>query len=151
MLTNTTIQPSKIPSKAPRITMVCVTNQFSCERIIKAGRVIADLTNTQLNIISISAAKYPPNPLAMEHLYRISRENGGVMQVEYAEDPFKALISYIKSNKISNVITGVPQDEDSVLYQLWGKFTHLTFFTVDDQGQLQEARSIGSHSSMRMQ
>ena len=124
-----------------RITLVCVTNQFQCERIIKAGRVMANLTQTKLDIISVGSTEYPQNPEALEFLYKTSSANNGTMTIEYSDIPLKAITKYIKENKISNVLTGVPTTENSIIYKLWNKFTHINFFTVEQDGEIKEAKT----------
>ena len=118
-----------------RVTVVCVTNQFQCDRIIKAGRVMADLSNTALNVISVA----DQDPAALQHLFDVTKENGGSMSILYELDPAKAIIRYLKENKTSYVLTGMPENENSILYQIWEKFTHITFLTVTPEGELQEA------------
>lgn len=122
-----------------RATVVCVTNQFQCDRIIKAGRVMADLSNTTLNVISVANPDRSQDPAALQHLFDVTKENRGSMSILYASDPAKAIIRYLKENKTSNVLTGMPENENSILYQIWEKFTHITFLTVTPEGELQEA------------
>ena len=50
----------------------------------------------------------------------------------------KAIIRYIKDNKVSYVLTGIPQEGDSVTTRIWSKFTHITFFVVEHNGELRE-------------
>ena len=122
-----------------RVTVVCVTNQFQCDRIIKAGRVMADLSNTALNVISVANPGRDQDPAALQHLFDVTKENGGSMSILYELDPAKAIIRYLKENKTSYVLTGMPENENSILYQIWEKFTHITFLTVTPEGELQEA------------
>ncbi|MCI8623258.1 MAG: hypothetical protein HFG26_06285 [Provencibacterium sp.] len=119
-------------------TVVLVTNQFQCERLIHAGKTLADVTGTELCILSVQSSRYPPNPLALEHLFNISKQNGGDMNVTYGEDPAHQIIHFIKHHKTLHVVSGIPQDENSMLYTVWKKFTHIRFFTVDGQGVTSE-------------
>ncbi|MEG0898771.1 MAG: hypothetical protein RSF40_03560 [Oscillospiraceae bacterium] len=135
---------TEIINQEKRVTLVCVTNQFNCERIIKSGRVISNLSKTKLQIISVVSPDYPQNPEALEFLYRVSKENNGIMNVEYSATPLKTIIKYIKQNKISNVLTGVPTTDDSIIYKIWSKFTHINFFTVEEDGEIKEAKTINS-------
>ena len=41
-------------SEDRKATVVCVTDQFQCERIIRAGRSIANLSDTSLLVVSVS-------------------------------------------------------------------------------------------------
>ncbi len=123
-----------------RMTLVCVTNQFKCERIIKAGRVIADLTKTELGIISVVNSQYPQNPEALDYLYKISKENRGTMNITYSDAPARAISRFIKENKVSNVMTGVPTTENSVIYKLWDRFKEINFFTVEEDGEIKDSK-----------
>lgn len=123
-----------------KMTLVCVTNQFKCERIIKAGRIIADLTKTKLGIISVVNSQYPQNPEALDYLYKISKQNRGTMNITYSDAPARAISKFIKENKIANVMTGVPTAENSVIYKLWERFGEINFFTVEEDGEIKEAK-----------
>lgn len=141
--------PIEVSLSDEHLTLVCVTNQFKCERIIKAGRVIANLTKTNLEIISVSNPDYPQNPEALEFLYKTSKENSGIMNIEYSATPYKTISKYIKQNKISNVLTGVPTTEDSIIYSLREKFTHINFFTVEEDGEIKQAKTLNLTSLTR--
>lgn len=119
-------------------TVVLLTNQFRCERLIHAGKTLADVSGTELCILSVQSSLYPQNPLALEHLFNVSKQNGGVMHVTYGEDPARQIIHFIKHNKAVQVVSGIPKDENSILYTIWHKFTHLRFFSVDEEGGIQE-------------
>ena len=119
-------------------TLVCVTNQYRCERLIRAGRVVADLSNTDLNALHIASPSLPANGDALEHLFDVSKQNNAVMTVYYDSDSLKCLIRYIRENRVANVITGMPQPENSILQKLWRKFRNknIGFYTVDSEGEL---------------
>ena len=59
-----------------RQTLVLVTDQFQCERIIKAGRAIAGITHTQLRVFHICAEGRTSDPAALQYLYNSAKENG---------------------------------------------------------------------------
>ena len=126
-------------------TLVLVTNQFQCERIIRAGKRIANITGTQLMVFSVQNPDYDPTPQAMEYLFRVSKEYDAVMNVLYSQSPEKALVEYIKDEKPDNILTGMPQKKGSVLHKLWKKFPHITFFTVDEKGSFQEVLDRQNH------
>jgi K+-sensing histidine kinase KdpD len=130
-------------------TLVCVTDQMNCSRIIRAGRVLADLNKTSLSVISVASTKVPQDPASIEHLFDVSRQSGADMSVIYADDSAKAIIRYIKENKISHVLTGEPTGENSPLYRIWTKFTHIRFYTVDSSGAaMQVARQSSKGSAV---
>ena len=139
-----TIRLEKKKHQKPQ-TVVLVTNQFQCERIIKAGKRVADLTMTDLFVISVSDPQYPQNPQALEHLFQVSQLNGAMMTVFYSDDPQKTIKHYLKENRVENAITGLPRKNNSLLYAFWQKFTSIRFFTVTQDGELQEVVDRKEH------
>ena len=69
-----------------RQTLVLVTDQFQCERIIKAGRAIAGITHTQLRVFHICAEGRTSDPAALQYLYNSAKENGSVLEIAYNSD-----------------------------------------------------------------
>lgn len=124
------------PEPARRKTLVCVTDQFSCERIIQAGRTIADITHTELVVLSVADSAHPQNPKALQFLYDVSRKNGANMTVLYSDNFTKTLISYIKSEWVVNLLTGMPGSEDSPLYRVWDRFKNIRSFAVTPEGSI---------------
>lgn len=123
-------------------TVVCVTDQRNCDRIIRAGRVLADFTDTELAVINCASPSQQQDPGSIEYLFEVSRSNGAEMSVFYQQDSARAIIRYIKEHKVANVLTGLPGDENSVLYRLWERFSHVQFYVVDAGGRLQPAQRV---------
>lgn len=121
---------------ARRKTLVCVTDQFSCERIIQAGRVIANITHTELAVLNIASPGHLQNPEALQFLFDVSRENEADMTVLYSENFAKTMTQFIKNNRVVHLLTGMPGSEDSILYRIWNKFSHLNCFTVSPEGDV---------------
>ena len=119
-------------------TVVCVTDQRRCDRIIRAGRTLANLSGTELAVINVVRSEAAQNPESMEYLFSVSKENDAEMALLYSNDVAKAIIHYVKSNKVSCLLTGIPQEGDSVTTRIWSKFTHVTFFVVEQDGGLRE-------------
>lgn len=119
-------------------TVVCVTDQRQCDRIIRAGRMLANVSGTELSVINVVHSEKEQDPQSMEYLFSVSKENGAEMALLYSDNVAKAIIHYIKDNKISYLLTGIPQEGDSVTTRIWSKFTHVTFFVVEQSGKLCE-------------
>lgn len=126
-------------------TVVLVTDQFRCERLIRGGRAIADLTDTELCVLNIQSTSVPTNPQAIQYLFDVSAQSKATMQLLYSDNALKAITQYIKENKVSCVITGMPGSADSVLYKLWNKFLRVHFFTVTEEGKLDEVIHRKTH------
>lgn len=121
-----------------RQTLVLVTDQFQCERIIKAGRAIAGITHTQLRVFHICAEGHTGDPAALQFLFNSAKQNGSVLEIAYNSDFIGAITETIQSSNTVNVITGQPGDEDSILYTLWDRFPGIKFFTADPEGRLDQ-------------
>lgn len=119
-------------------TLVLVTDQFACERIIKSARIIADLSQTELTVLSVMKSGVPTNPAALEHLFGVAKEYGARMTVEFSDSPQSAIVHFIRENKVVNAITGIPQDESSILIRMWKTLLNVKFFTVTERGVLHE-------------
>ena len=118
-----------------KATVVCVTSQFQCERIIRAGRSIANISDTELLVVNVSAPDFTrQDGEALEYLFRISKENDARMTVLYSDESLKTLTDFIKKSGAVNVVTGMPQQGTSVLYKMWDKLGNVSFFTVDADG-----------------
>ena len=118
------------------LTLVLVTDQFKCERLIRAGRQMADRDGTTLEVINVAAVGAERNPEAIEYLYRISKENDAVMMIHYSDEPARFITQLIRECCPSNVVTGLPQKSNSMLHKIWMRFEQISFFTVDHDGIL---------------
>ncbi len=120
-------------------TIVCVTNQYECERLIKAGRIAADLSNTALKVVNVSSPDLSKvNFAALEYLYGVSKQYDATMSIIYSNDAYHTLVRYIKQNKATHVITGESDGKNVILPRLWSRFSQLRFFTVSLSGELRE-------------
>lgn len=118
-------------------TVVCVTNQRQCERLIKAGRVIAEISKTNLTVISVvNPGTKNQDAEALEYLFDVSKQNNAVMSIQYSTDPLRCIESFIRDNKAINVVTGLRAGQHSILPDLWKRFENTSFFTVTLEGEL---------------
>ena len=125
-----------------KTTVVCVTSQLTCERLIRAARRIADLTNTRLLVISVM----PENPSqdslkSLEYLFNVSKDFNAQMDVVYNSDAFTTLCKYFRKNDAQNVVTGMPVGNSSVLEKLWEKFSSICFYAVDFSDMILEVHN----------
>lgn len=132
-------------------TLVLVTDQFACERIIKSARVVADLNQTELLVLSVMQAKETANPAALEHLFGVAKEYGAAMTVAFSDDPYLAIVEAIAQHRVINAVTGVPNGANSMLVKLWKTQKNVNFFTVTHEGELYEVldRAYQSESEHR--
>ena len=118
-------------------TLVFVTDQFRCERLIAAGYALAEATRTTLVVMSVAPIGATANAAAIEHLYQVTRDHDAVMNVVYADDDVAGIMSRaILQNKACHVVTGLPKDDSSVIVKLWRIHSAVNFYTVSLDGQL---------------
>lgn len=67
------------PQKLHPTVLVLVTDQLSCDRLILAGRALADEHQCVLEVQNIARFGNVPDPAAIEHLYRTSLNAGARM------------------------------------------------------------------------
>ena len=128
-----------------RSTVVCVTDQRRCERLIKAGRVIANLSKTELTVISVVDQKHhTADPEALEFLFHVSKQHNAVMSILYSSDPLRCIADFIAENQAVNVVTGMREGSHSILPKLWQKFNDTCFFTVTQDGEYRPAHEEDS-------
>lgn len=119
-------------------TIVLVTDQFECERIIKASRVIADLNHNELLVLSVMKDGASANPDALEHLYSVSKEYDAQMAVQFSDSVQEAIVTFCRENRAVCAVTGVPENRDSVLVRLWKELPGVAFYVANKEGELHE-------------
>ena len=62
---NRLVPSGPAPHALERHTVVCITDQFHCEKLIHAGRLIAELSKTALAVVNVSKPDLSQN-YAME-------------------------------------------------------------------------------------
>lgn len=101
--------------------MVCVTQQKTCERLIKKGAALK--LNIKGNLYVIHVAKEGTtvnlgnskngNGSALEYLFNISKGVGADLTVLWADDITKAIENFVKDKSIGFIILGEsPNDGD---------------------------------------
>lgn len=123
-------------------TLVFVTDQIACDRLIRVGRKVADLSGTELFVINIVSANIESlNRSALEHLYSVSMEHNAAMNILNAERPFSTMADCIRQYHAEHVVTGAPKDNSAPMTRLWKAFPEIYFYTVSQNNQIQNIHS----------
>jgi K+-sensing histidine kinase KdpD len=131
----------EMEDKYSECTLVCVTDQFRCEKLIKAGRLLADKTRTNLYIFNVSSPIGKKADFsALEHLFNVSKENKAVMNIFYGKDVLEVLKKLVGEYNAVNVVTGCPESEDSILASFWEAFPDLDFYMLEASGKLKKVQ-----------
>ena len=67
------IETMGTPGVRRPVTMVLVTDQFHCRRLIMAGRQLADREGASLEVVNVAAPGAERNPQAIEYLFQTSQ------------------------------------------------------------------------------
>ncbi|MFA9380910.1 MAG: hypothetical protein ACERKO_07610 [Acetanaerobacterium sp.] len=116
-------------------TIVCVTDQINCERIITRGREIAEKTQTNLYVINVDSG-HTRDLDAIEHLFRVSKKNGAVMNIFYNKRVLDTIMNCIGEYTATNVVSGIPQTVDSILNQLWEVMPQIDYYMIGLKGDI---------------
>lgn len=90
------------------ITLVCVTAQYSCERLIREGRKIANLTDTKLYVINIQQKDAWGNKFSkeLEHLFLVSKKLDAQMITFFSDHPIEIINDCIVRSNVKNIVLG---------------------------------------------
>ena len=91
--------------------LVCVTAQQSSEKLIDAGREIADENAADLEVISvlpIEGFDSRNNPEILDRLHQYAKSAGGDMAVYFSDDPTLTVAAHMARTKPKLLVTGYP-------------------------------------------
>lgn len=91
--------------------LVCVTVQKECERLIMAGKRLADSGQLPLRVLHVatpgeSPLSNPDTQEALNCLYSLSRETGAEMTILYNPDVRQAIVDYAHQVHAVCVVVG---------------------------------------------
>ncbi|HML48765.1 MAG TPA: universal stress protein UspA [Clostridia bacterium] len=97
----------------PCKTMVCVTVQKNCERLIREGSKFAQGLSHGLSVVHVAPIDahflgQTQDGEALEFLYRISREFGADMDVLRSDRPLDTLVEHARKIGAQCVVLGAP-------------------------------------------
>ena len=116
-------------------TIVCVTDQINCERIIMRGREIADKTKTNLYVINVDNGS-KRDISAIEHLFNVSKEYNAVMNIFYNDQVLDTIVNCIHEYQAVNVVSGMPQTVNSILNKLWAMMPQIDYYMIGLEGDI---------------
>lgn len=97
--------------KKPSV-LVCVTGQYDCDRLIKAGYAYAVVSGWDLHVLCIHT---PVNDLSglsdeIEYLYRTAKELGADMTVAFNHNASQCAADFAKKINARQLVTGIPDN-----------------------------------------
>jgi K+-sensing histidine kinase KdpD len=132
--------------------LVCVTDQESCDRLIKAGNTLATLASLPLKVISVRPRK-SGNWLAseeLEYLFHLSKQLGAEMIIRFHDFAAEAVGDYIANNDVQTVVVGSPPQPGQSVFvgTLEELFPDLPIVCVHDDGRLQLSSVFQDNSNL---
>lgn len=116
---------------------VCVTGQMDCDKLINAGRELADSVDAALVVMSALPRLYDVQTAqVLEYLYSCSTQAGAQMLVMYTDHPMDALIDGFKKQNVGHVLLGAPRDHSSQMgARLMYAYPNVKYYALDPQGK----------------
>lgn len=121
---------------------VCVTNQRDCDRLIKAGRDLADKLGCDLAVMSALPRLYDGETAkVLEYLYSCSAQAGAEMLVMYTDKPMEALLNALSKRGVAHVILGQPKRKSTQMgTRLMCGYPQATYYMLDRASQAYPVR-----------
>lgn len=119
--------------------LVFVTPQPASQKLIEAGKTIAEETGAQLEIMSI----FPQNSCfgldtqSLETLNGLAKEFDAQMTVYFSDDTVLTAVGHVAKHKPCAVVTGFPGEKSSRFIEGFHSFLpRLEISMVDDDGKI---------------
>ncbi|MGI6151500.1 MAG: hypothetical protein ACOYIR_06075 [Christensenellales bacterium] len=111
--------------------LVLVTNQASCERLIRTGASLKE-DGQAVRVLSIQPrSEAPSNSKVMEHLFSVASSVGADMAVYYSDAPVETTRMYIRRYDIKLIVVGSnPSGSSLFITQLHSTFPDLPIAVI---------------------
>lgn len=99
------------PKMKPSV-LVCVTNQYDCDRLIRAGYEIATQKDHDLRVLCVHKPIDNVSLLSdeIEYLYQTSKQLGADMTIAFNNNPPKATVDFARKICAKEIVTGMPDN-----------------------------------------
>ena len=118
--------------------LVCVTQQKTCERLIKKGYAMSCEYNGELYVIHVAmnGVNFLGNSKegeALEYLFDISKSVGAELTVLRSDNIVKSIVAFSKDYGISDIVLGEPPDnsrDSNIISDLCRKLPSVSMHVV---------------------
>jgi len=99
------------PVKKPSV-LVCVTSQYDCDRLIKAGYEIAKHKDYDLRVLCVHQPISNVSLLSdeIEYLYQTSKTLSADMTIAFNSNPPKTTADFAHKINAKEIVTGMPDN-----------------------------------------
>ena len=90
--------------------LVCVTGQYSCERLINCGAKIAKENQMDMQVLSVArpSGSFGVDGKALEFLYKKAKTFGAEVVFYFNDEPVLITAGHVRKYNVCHVITGMP-------------------------------------------
>lgn len=91
--------------------LVCVTGQRDCDRLIRAGRKIADERDAPLQVLCVqpASAGFETSGEELEYLRQTARDAKAEMTVYFNDEAALMAVGFIKQIGATHIVTGMAE------------------------------------------
>jgi len=92
-------------------TLVCVTGQRDCDRLIRAGKKIAEESSTPLQVLCVqpTSAGFETSCEELEYLRQTARDAKAEMTVYFNDDAALLAVGFVKQIGATHLVTGMAE------------------------------------------
>ena len=97
--------------KAKAVILVCVTGQRDCDRLIRAGRNIADEHSSELQVLCIqpTSSGFETSCEELEYLRQTAHGAKAEMTVFFNDDAALMAVGFVKQIGATHIVTGMAE------------------------------------------
>ena len=91
--------------------LVCVTGQRDCDRLIRAGRKIADERSIPLQVLCVqpTSSGFETSGEELEYLRQTARDAQAEMTVYFNDEAVLVAVSFVKQIGATHIVTGMAE------------------------------------------
>jgi K+-sensing histidine kinase KdpD len=98
--------------------LVCVTQQKTCEKLIRLGAKIASEESSSLYVLHVVNENDKllynlSDGDALEYLFEITKEIGAQLIVKRSKDVIKTIVDFACENQVTHVVLGTSKDMET--------------------------------------
>lgn len=124
------------------VVIAAVTDQASCDRLIRAGSMLAQEMGVGLKVVSVQPFNHNGYSLGLnlDYLYQVAKDYDAEMSVFYHDDTLLMLGAFLSRNHTVALVAGTTVNgyEGSFIHELRRSFPQLAVNLVDPDNVVYE-------------
>ncbi len=124
--------------KKEKAVLVCVTGQRDCDRLIRAGKKIADELSASLHVLCVqpASAGFDTDCEELEYLRQTARDADAEMSVYFNDDAPLMAAGVAKEKKAAHIVTGMAESSGNGFIEILHRLLpHIPISMVSKDGR----------------